>query len=109
EIVVVDDGSTDATTARVRECAQENPEVRLFQNAGRNGYGMAVRVGLEKITGDAVAIVMGDGSDSSADVIGYYRKLVEGYDCVFGSRFMRGSKVIDYPLHHLILTRMANW
>ena len=67
-----------------------------------------MRAGLEAFRGDAVAIVMADGSDAPADVVRYYQKLAEGYDCVFGSRFIEGSKVIDYPLHKLFLNRLAN-
>jgi dolichol-phosphate mannosyltransferase len=69
---------------------------------------MAIRYGLTRITGDAVAIVMADGSDSPEDLVKYYRKLLEGYDCVFGSRFIRGSAVVDYPRHKLLLNRLAN-
>ncbi len=48
EIVVVDDGSRDDTAERVRDFAQRNPEVRLVQNTGRHGFGMAVRAGLQR-------------------------------------------------------------
>lgn len=109
EIVVVDDGSTDATAERVAEVAAECPEVRLVPNGGRHGFGMAVRTGLEHVTGDAVAVMMADGSDSPRDAVIYYRRLQEGYDCVFGSRFIRGSRLVDYPLHKLLLNRAANW
>ena len=109
EIVLVDDGSTDETALRVRACSAGNPEVRLLQNSGRHGYGMAVRCGLQAVTGEAIAIVMADGSDSPEDVVTCYRRLLEGPDCVFGSRFMRGAKVTDYPRHKLVLNRLANW
>ncbi len=109
EIVVVDDGSTDATAARVRELAGVHPAIRLVTNEGRHGFGMAVRAGIAQSTGDAVAVMMADGSDSPGDLVAYYRKLAEGYDCVFGSRFIRASRLIDYPLHKLILNRLANW
>ena len=55
----------------------------------RNGFGFAVRAGLEAFTGDAVAIVMADLSDHPDDLVAYYRLLEAGYDCAFGSRFMR--------------------
>lgn len=109
EILVVDDGSTDGTGAQVLELAQRAPGIRLIRNDGPHGFGLAIRKGLESITGDAVFIVMADGSDSPEDLLKYYRKLLEGYDCVFGSRFIPGGKVVDYPGHKLVVNRMANW
>jgi dolichol-phosphate mannosyltransferase len=73
-----------------------------------NGFGLAVRAGLANFRGDAVAIVMADGSDDPVDLVNCYAKLQDGYDCVFGSRFISGSKLIDYPMHKLILNRLAN-
>jgi dolichol-phosphate mannosyltransferase len=108
EVIVVDDGSSDSTGAYVMELAGRYPEIRLVRNAGRHGFGMAVRLGLERFTGDAVAVMMADGSDSPLDLIRYYRKLQEGFECVFGSRFMRGGRVIDYPKHKLVLNRVVN-
>jgi dolichol-phosphate mannosyltransferase len=109
EIVVVDDGSTDATQACVRRAAAVYDGIVLVENSGRHGFGMAVRAGIDRATGDAMAIVMADASDSPEDLVLYYRKLLDGYDCVFGSRFIRGSKIIDYPPHKLLLNRLANW
>ena len=51
---------------------------------------------------------MGDGSDFPEDVVAFYRKLEEGYDCVFGSRFVRGGRTLDYPIHKLVLNRLGN-
>jgi dolichol-phosphate mannosyltransferase len=109
EIIVVDDGSTDKTAFLVRALSARYSEIRLVQNTGRHGFGMAVRCGLHEATGDAVAIVMADSSDSPADVVKCYRRLLEGPDCVFGSRFIHGSRVHDYPIHKLVLNRLANW
>src|SRR4051794_35044208 len=87
EIVVVDDHSRDDTAAVVARLAEQDPAVRCVENSGRPGFGYAVRAGLDAFTGDAVAIVMGDLSDSPHDVVAYHRLLEQGYDCAFGTRF----------------------
>jgi len=83
--------------------------VRCVNNDPPNGFGFAVRRGLAEFRGDVVAIVMADGSDMPADLVAFYRKLHEGYDCVFGSRFSRGGRVVDYPRPKLLLNRLGNW
>ncbi|MEZ5353988.1 MAG: glycosyltransferase family 2 protein [Bryobacteraceae bacterium] len=108
ELIVVNDASTDETAARVEDLSESYPEIRLVHNAGRNGFGMAIRRGIEETRGEAVAIMMADCSDSPEDLVACFRKLQEGYDCVFGSRFVKGGRVIDYPRHKLMLNRMAN-
>ena len=108
EIVVVDDHSADGTGEVVADVAREFPAVRCVQNLGPGGFGFAVRAGLDAFSGNAVAIVMADGSDPPEDVVRCYRELEKGYDCVFGSRFMRESRVVDYPRFKLTINRMAN-
>jgi dolichol-phosphate mannosyltransferase len=51
---------------------------------------------------------MADSSDSPQNIVDYYYNLQQGYDCVFGSRFIKGGKVIDYPVHKLMINRLAN-
>jgi dolichol-phosphate mannosyltransferase len=108
EIVIVDDGSSDSTSSILDELAAKEPGLVVVTNTGRHGFGMAVRAGLEHCSGDAITVMMADDSDNPEDLVVYYRKLEEGYECVFGSRFIRGGRVVDYPWHKLILNRMAN-
>jgi dolichol-phosphate mannosyltransferase len=109
EVIVVDDGSTDGTGAAVEAVAAEKPRVRTFRSHYGRGFGLAVRAGLDRFEGDAVAIVMGDGSDDPNDLVRYQRLLEEGYDCAFGSRFLPGSVVRDYPKVKLVLNRIVNF
>ena len=108
ELVVVDDGSTDDTMAEVNLRAAADPGVRLVQNLGRHGFGFAVRCGLDVYTGDAVIIAMADGSDSPEDVVAYYYLLRDRAECAFGSRFIAGSQVENYPRFKLAINRIVN-
>ena len=108
EILVVNDNSRDHTQAVLDELGREIREMRCIPNSPPNGYGYAVRAGLAAFRGDAVAIVMADGSDSPDDLVTYYNKLQEGFDCVFGSRFTRGATVVNYPRFKLVFNRLAN-
>jgi dolichol-phosphate mannosyltransferase len=108
QVLVVNDNSRDRTEEILRRLSAEFPEVEYTNNPGSNGFGNAVRVGLETFSGDAVAVMMGDLSDSPEDLVRFYRKMQEGYDCVFGSRFIKGGKIYDYPFLKLVINRMAN-
>lgn len=108
EIVVVDDGSTDRTWDILTETSRKIPELKPVQNPGPHGFGRAIVYGLNRINGDAVVIMMADESDDCRDVVRYWEELNKGYDCVFGSRFMKKGGVIDYPLPKLLLNRMVN-
>jgi dolichol-phosphate mannosyltransferase len=108
EVVVVDDSSKDDTAARVEALAARNSRIRLVRSPYSNGFGFAVRAGLERFEGDAVAIMMGDGSDDPRDMLRYFELIDEGYDCAFGSRFMSGGRVRDYPLLKRVLNRIVN-
>ncbi|MDB6114142.1 MAG: Undecaprenyl-phosphate mannosyltransferase, partial [Lacunisphaera sp.] len=109
EIVVVDDGSRDKTWAVLMELRQKIPTLAPVQNPGQNGFGRAVLYGLSQMKGDACALMMADASDSPDDAVRYWRLLGEGWDCVFGSRFVKGGKVVDYPRVKLFVNRLANF
>jgi dolichol-phosphate mannosyltransferase len=108
EIVLVDDASGDGTGRVAQARAEADPAIRCLRRRAPAGFGRAIRAGLEAATGDVVVIFMADLSDDPEDVVAYYRKIEEGYDCVFGSRFIRGSAVEHYPVVKLAANRIVN-
>ena len=108
EIVVVDDGSSDATWQILLDLTERIPELKPLRNEGLHGFGRTVIWGLDHSSGDAVTVMMADESDDCRDVVRYWRELCGGYDCVFGSRFIKGGGVIDYPRVKLLINRGAN-
>ncbi|MFN0076472.1 MAG: glycosyltransferase family 2 protein [Prosthecobacter sp.] len=109
EILVVDDGSTDGTWDILQALAGKITALCPVQNLGAHGFGRAIIQGLDRMKGDAVVIMMADESDDPRDVVRYWKLLNEGWDCVFGSRFVKGGGVIDYPWLKLRLNRLANF
>lgn len=108
EIIVVDDGSTDRTWEILQDEQKKLPQLKPIKSPGPHGFGRAITRGLDAMTGEAVVIMMADESDDCRDVVRYWEKLNEGFDCVFGSRFVKGGGTIDYPPFKLLMNRMAN-
>ena len=109
EIVVVNDNSKDNTLKLLKDIQEIIPTLVVYTNHGPNGFGYAIRFGLERFQGDCVAIMMSDLSDDPDDLVSFYRLMVaEDLDCVFGSRFIKGGKIIDYPFLKLLINRIAN-
>lgn len=108
EIVVVDDNSSDKTGEIIDNLAKKFNVIKPLHRRSEPGFGRAVRTGLSNVIGEVVAIVMADSSDDPRDVVKYFRKIEEGYDCVFGSRFIKGARIYDYPFLKLVINRLAN-
>jgi dolichol-phosphate mannosyltransferase len=110
EILVVNDNSKDNTLKVLINIQDQIPSLVVHTNYGPNGFGHAIRYGLERFQGDCVAIMMADLSDDPSDLVLFYRRLCIGdVDCVFGSRFIKGGKLVDYPFIKLVINRIANF
>jgi dolichol-phosphate mannosyltransferase len=108
EIVVVDDGSTDRTWEILEDLGRRISTLAPVRTRPPHGFGRAVVAGLQHMTGDAVVVMMADESDDCRDVYRYWQTLNEGWECVFGSRFIPGGGVIDYPKFKRVVNRFVN-
>ena len=108
EIIFIDDFSSDSTFEITEKLIRNKSEISIYKNK-RKGLGGAITRGINNTNGDAVCIMMSDLSDSIDDLKKYYDIIKnEKVDAVFGSRFVKGSQIINYPKNKLILNRIFN-
>jgi dolichol-phosphate mannosyltransferase len=108
-ILVINDHSNDGTLQLLENLSRINSHLKFVSNEWEGGVGNAIRFGLSKWQGDIVAICMADGSDAPEDILLSYKMICQdGYDCVFGSRFIKGGQVENYPFVKYFLNRIFN-
>lgn len=108
EIIIIDDYSTDSTAKKIQKASIEKQFLKYFHN-DKKGLGGAINLGIKKSKEEFVCIFMADMSDDPDDLVKYFNLIKNNkYDAVFGSRFMKGSKISDYPYFKLILNRFFN-
>ncbi|RJS80998.1 TIGR00374 family protein [Methanophagales archaeon] len=108
EIILVNDNSTDNTHSIIDALANENPRIKPVHRASTPGFGNAIKEGLKHAEGDIIIPVMGDLSDDPKDIPKLVRKIEEGYDIAYGSRFIKGGSVEDYPAAKMLANRIFN-
>jgi len=113
EVIVVDDGSTDATVARAEELARMEPLVRFFKLDKNQGKTAAIRHALERAEGEIIIIQDADLEYDPAEIPEVIAPILSGQaDVVYGSRFLvrRATRVL-YFYHYLAnvgLTFLSN-
>jgi glycosyltransferase involved in cell wall biosynthesis len=105
ELLVVDDGSTDGTSARLAELAARDPRVRVVQFRRNYGQTAAMQAGLRFAAGEAIVTLDGDLQNEPADIPLLLAKLDEGFDVAHGWRKQRQ----DAWLNRKLPSRIANW
>ena len=108
EVILINDYSTDNTLIKIQEIVKKNHNFVFLDNK-KKGIGGALNLGIEKAKGEYICIMMADFSDDINDLKKYYDLIkLKNIDAVFGSRFIKGSKIINYPRQKYILNRLFN-
>jgi dolichol-phosphate mannosyltransferase len=108
EILIINDFSEDGTLENAKALFKDNKNFKVLNNEIK-GLGGAINLGIKMSKGINIAIMMADQSDDINDLIKYNELMnLENYDAILGSRFLKKSKLLDYPFQKLILNRIFN-
>ncbi len=108
EVLIVNDFSKDDTLEKARNLFK-NKNFKVLDNQ-KKGLGGAINLGIKESSGSNVAIMMADQSDDINDLIKYNSLInTENCDAILGSRFLKESKVLNYPIQKLVLNRIFNY
>ena len=106
EIVLVDDCSTDGTSAILERFAAAHPDIKLFRHPVNRGKGAAVRTAIEKATGDFCLVQDADLEYDPFEYPKLLRPLLDGRaDAVFGSRYLAGEQTRVLPYWHSMMNK----
>jgi dolichyl-phosphate beta-glucosyltransferase len=109
EVIVVNDGSTDATAQLVCEIARSAPELRIIENPGNRGKGYSVRNGILHSLGDIVMFTDSDLSAPIEEAERLFDAIAAGADIAIGSRWLeRGRQTHRQPLYRQFFGRCFN-
>jgi dolichyl-phosphate beta-glucosyltransferase len=107
EVIVVDDGSQDATAAIVEEYAGQYPFVHLVRNA-HGGKGAAVRAGIARGSGRYLIISDTDLAVPIEELPKFLPPQLDGYDLAIASREVEGARRFNEPYYRHLMGRVYN-
>jgi len=109
EVVVVNDGSRDATPQIVSQWAQKHPIVRLLENPGNRGKGYSVRHGMMEARGEMLLFTDADLSSPISEAEKLIAAIKQGADIAIGSRWLRSELQTErQPLYRQFFGRVFN-
>ena len=109
EIIIINDNSSDETTNLIKNNKFQKINVTLKDNYKKD-LGSAIITGIDNSSKKYLSIYMADMSDSLDDLNSYYNEIKsnDSLDAIFGSRFIKGSEVTNYPKIKFFLNRFSN-
>ncbi|MCB9247194.1 MAG: polyprenol monophosphomannose synthase [Ignavibacteriales bacterium] len=111
DILIVDDNSPDGTGKYIEELSKKNSRIKLITRKGKLGLGTAYVEGYRYILANGYDVAFQMDADYSHDPkeISNFRKYLNEYDLIIGSRYIQGVNVINWPMRRLLLSYFANY
>jgi dolichol-phosphate mannosyltransferase len=111
DILIVDDNSPDGTGDYVKTLGETNPRVKLIAREGKLGLGTAYVAGYRYMLKNGYDVAFQMDADYSHDPreIENFKKYIDEYDLIIGSRYIQGVNVINWPMRRLLLSYFANY
>jgi glycosyltransferase involved in cell wall biosynthesis len=101
EVIVVNDGSADATPQIVDELARTYPQVRVVHHPKNRGYGGALQTGFRSATKEFIFYTDGDAQYDPAELVDLWAKMTPDADLVNGYKISRSD-----PVHRIVIGRL---
>lgn len=109
EIIIIDDNSPDRTGKLAEELNKRYKNIIVIHRDKKQGVGSARKLGFSVATKDVIISMEGDNTNNPEYIPQLIKKIEEGADLVIGSRYLKESKIINWPLRRRIISKVANF
>ena len=108
-IVVIDKARNDKTYDIVKNVSEKFSQIRVSVREKKQGVAKAIVDGIKRSQNEIIIIAMADGSEDAKELKKLAIKMNDGFDTVYGNRFLYDSKIENYPLGKFVFNRLCNF
>jgi len=109
EIIIIDDNSPDGTGKKAEELNNIYKNIKVINRKNKEGVGSARRLGFSEASKEIILSMEGDNTHNPDYIPNFIKEIEQGADLVIGSRYLKDSKIINWPLKRRIISKIANF